>query len=227
MFDHNEGLWSGPWQGLWQDLLALLPRGLSALALLIVGLTAAVLLRNLTQRLLIQFGTDQRFAGVFLFRVWRRSRPNQSPSQGLANAVGYGVVFVFALASARVLGGDFSRELLGGLLLAAPRLFIVLLMLLLAVLLGSGAGMVTQLVLGGSGSRHAAFWGRLAAWGVFGACVLFTLEPLGLAGQFLSQAFLILLAGAALGLGLAFGLGCKDLAREFLLEMLKPSKEGD
>lgn len=220
-------LWSGPWQGLWQDLLALLPRGLSALALLVVGLSVSVLLRNLLRTLLVRVGVDQRLSGLFLFRVWRRSRPNQEPSMGLANAVGYACIFLFALAAARVLGGDFSRELLGGLLVAAPRLFIVLLMLLLAVLLGSGAGLLTQLVLGGSGSRHSAFWGRLAAWGVFGACVLFTLEPLGLAGRFLSQAFLILLAGLALGLGLAVGLGCKDLAREFLLELLQPSKDAD
>jgi hypothetical protein len=109
---------------------------------------------------------------------------------------------------------------------AAPRLFIVLLIMLLGILLASGAGLLTQIVLSGSGSLHAAFWGRLSSWAVSTASALFALEPLGLAGQLLGQAILVLLAGGALALGLAFGLGCKDLARELVIDLLKPDNPG-
>lgn len=51
--------------------------------------------------------------------------------------------------------------------------------------------------------------------------------PFGLAVQLLSQAFLIVLAGIALALGFAFGLGCKDLAREIVLGLLMPEKTSD
>jgi uncharacterized membrane protein YuzA (DUF378 family) len=59
------------------------------------------------------------------------------------------------------------------------------------------------------------------AWGVFGVAMIYSLEQLGLAGRFLTLAVYIVLGTAGLAAALAFGLGCKDLAREFLIELLK------
>ena len=217
--------WSQPWIELWQDLALTLPRLFSALLLLAIGIGLAMLLRRLVRHLLQRGGADQALSNYFVFQVWSRRRKGESPSQSLGNAAGYACLFIFALASARVLGGDFGREMLAGLMLAAPRFFTVLLILLLSVLLASGLGLLVQLVLAGSGSRHTALWGRAVGWGTFVAGALFALEPLGLAGQVLTQALLIALAGVALAVGLAFGLGCKDLAREMLLELMNPDKD--
>lgn len=222
-----QNAWVQPWTELWQDLSATLPRLFSALLLLSIGIGLAMLLRRLVRSLLLRSGADTALGNYFVFQVWSRRRRGQTPSQGLANAAGYACLFLFALASARVLGGDFGREMLSGLMQAAPRFFTVLLILLLSVLLASGLGLLMQLVLAGSGSRHTALWGRAVGWGTFIAGALFALEPLGLAGQVLTQALLIVLAGAALAVGLAFGLGCKDLARELVLELMNPDKTED
>lgn len=220
-------LWLSPWRSLGQDLMALLPRMLSAMVLLLVGLGLAMLAKALVRSASARLGADRGLSGLFVFRVWNRTHPGQTPSQSLGLAVAYAVFLVFAMASAHLLGGAFGRELLNGLLNAAPRLLTVLLILLLAVLMASGAGLLAQVILSGSGSKHSAFWGRLSAWGVFSACALFALEPLGLAGQLLGQAVLILLAGLSLGVALAFGLGCKDLAREIVIDLLKPDESND
>lgn len=227
MLDETIALWTGPWLALRDDLVDLLPRLLSALLLLLLGIAVALAARRLAEALLQKGGADQALPDFFVFRVWSRNHPGQTPSQGLALAAAYAVFLAFALASAHVLGGAFGQELLHGLLRAAPRLLTVLLMLLMAVLLASGAGLLAQIVLSGSGSRHTAFWGKVSSWATFVACALFALEPLGLAGQVLGHAVLILLAGLSLGVGLAFGLGCKDLAREMILEMLKPDPTQD
>lgn len=227
MLDETLALWTGPWLALRDDLSALLPRLLSALLLLALGVGAALLTLRLAKVALKRWGADQALPDFFIFRVWSRNHPGQTPSQGLAQAIAYAVFLGFALASAHVLGGAFGQELLNGLLRAAPRILTVLLILLMAVLLASGAGLLTQIVLSGSGSRHTAFWSKVSSWALFVACALFALEPLGLAGQVLGQAVLILLGGLSLGVGLAFGLGCKDLAREMLLELLKPDPTQD
>jgi hypothetical protein len=216
--------WTEPWMALGRDLQTTLPRALSAFALLALGGLVALATRRASTRVLRRAGVDSSLSGLFIFRVWSRRHPGQSPSQGLGQALGIGVFLGAALGAAHLAGGAFSQELMSGLLRALPRLFSVLVILLMAVLLASGAGLLTQLVLAGSGSRYAAIWSRAAAWSLFSACALFALEPLGLAGQLLGQAVLILLAGAALAVGLAFGLGCKDLARETLLELLKPEE---
>ena len=163
MLDETIELWTGPWLALRDDLLALLPRLLSALLLLALGVGIAWLAMRAARALLTRWGADQALPGFFIFRVWSQRHPGQTPSQGLAQAVAYSVFLAFALASAHVLGGAFGQELLNGLLRAAPRLFSVLLILLLAMLLASGAGLLTQIVLSDSGSRHTAFWSRASA----------------------------------------------------------------
>jgi hypothetical protein len=216
--------WTGPWMALGHDLQATLPRAFSAFLLLALGGLCSLAIRRGATRLFHRAGVDSSLRELFVFRVWSRRHPGQTPSQGLGQAVGIGAFLGAALGAAHLAGGAFNEELMAGLLRALPRLFSVLVILLMAVLLASGAGLLAQLVLAGSGSRYAAIWSRAAAWGIFSACALFALEPLGLAGQLLGQAILILLAGAALAAGLAFGLGCKDLARETLLELLKPEE---
>lgn len=226
----NRSLWHAwvePWQGLAHDLAAAIPRLLSALLLLGVGISLALLTRDAGKRGLQRLGVDRSLPGLVFFRAWSLRNPGLTPSQGLAQAGAYAVFLLFALGSAHVMGGPFAQELLGALLRALPRLFSVLFILLLAVLLASAAGLLTQVLLRGSGSRHASFWSRVTAWGAFTACALFALEPLGLAGQLLGYAVLVLLAGLALGVGLALGLGCKDLARETVLELLKPDPGED
>jgi len=216
--------WSMPWRRLMEELGELFPRALSAVLLLAAGALLSWAAGKAAQALLRRAGSDRQEGGAYLFRVWSLRHPGQAPSQGLGGAVAFAAFILFCLGAAHLLGGTVGRELLDGLLHAAPRLLTVLLLLMVAVLLAAGVGLLALGVLGGWGSRHAFFWSRVAAWGVFTGCALFALEPLGLAGQLLGQAVLILLGGAALGLGLAFGLGCKDLARELVLELLKPDK---
>lgn len=51
--------------------------------------------------------------------------------------------------------------------------------------------------------------------------MIFALEPLGLVGRFLTIAVFMILGVIGIAVALAFGLGCKDLAREFIIELLK------
>jgi hypothetical protein len=102
-----------------------------------------------------------------------------------------------------------------------PRVMSFMLILLLGALLATFLSVIAQIMLAGSGVQHPAFWGKAVAWGTFGLTVIFSLEPLGLAGHLVTAILLILLGAISLAGALAFGLGCKDIAREFLIEILK------
>jgi len=80
---------------------------------------------------------------------------------------------------------------------------------------------LAQMVLVGSGAQHPVFWGKVIAWCTFGVTVMFSLEPLGMVGRFLTVTVYIVLGVLGLAAAIAFGLGCKDLAREFIIELLK------
>jgi hypothetical protein len=51
--------------------------------------------------------------------------------------------------------------------------------------------------------------------------VLLAIEQLGFAVQFVMAIGVVIAAAAGLALALAFGLGCRDLARDFLIEYLR------
>jgi len=56
---------------------------------------------------------------------------------------------------------------------------------------------------------------------VMGFTVLVALEQLGFAAQFIMAIGIAAAASLALAIGLAFGLGCRDLARDFVIEYLR------
>jgi hypothetical protein len=60
---------------------------------------------------------------------------------------------------------------------------------------------------------------------VLGLAGMLALEQLGMAAQLLIGIGLILAAAVALAAGLAFGLGCRELARDFLVEYLRSVDE--
>lgn len=224
--DLNNGeAWIEPFAGLWQELAPVLPRLTAAFSILLAGLLLSVLARGIARRSMVAAGVDQRFEGLWVFRIWRRSHQGQLPSVGLASLVFYSGVFMTTVLAIRMLSAEMQLGAFSSLLNVVPRVLSVVLTLLLGGLLGTFVSFVVQIVMAGSELPHATYWGKAAAWVTFSAGVMFSLEPLGLAGQILGQAVLIVLGAVALAVGLAFGLGCKELAREFLLQILSQDKE--
>ncbi len=60
----------------------------------------------------------------------------------------------------------------------------------------------------------------LARYAIVTFTVAVTLAELGIAVEFVRSAFVILFGAVALAVALAFGLGCKDLAREWVVRYL-------
>jgi hypothetical protein len=91
------------------------------------------------------------------------------------------------------------------------------------------AGMVAAILLGAvtrrsfesAGIRGAAVRGQVVAALVLGFAALVALEQLGFATQFVMGIGITVVAAAGLALGLAFGLGCRELARDFVVEYLR------
>jgi hypothetical protein len=92
-----------------------------------------------------------------------------------------------------------------------------------------GVGMVAAMVLGaltrrsfeGAGVGGGSLRGQIVAAIVTGFAVLAAIEQLGFATQFVMGIGLIAVAALGLALGLAFGLGCRELARDFIVEYLR------
>jgi len=209
-------VWLSPFLALWKDLNGVAPRIVAALAVVLAGLACAWLVGKVALGLFKGLRLDQRLAGLWVQRYWDRSVAEQ-PSKALAHFVFYCCLTGALLLAVRVLGVGLGDAVLAALLPLLPRILTFVLVIFIGALLANVLALVTQLALSGAGVQRPHLVGKLVAWGTLGVSLLFSLDQLGLAGQFLTQLILV----AAGGLALAFGLGCKDLAKEFVLEMLR------
>lgn len=217
-------LWTAPLNQLAIDLGGWAPKLLAALVVLGAGLALAWLCRYLAANLFKALKLDPVLQDLWLFRIWTRNLHHQKPTESVAAFFFYLVLFAAVLLAIRMLGVEAGQTILNSLLGVIPRVLSFMLILFLGALLAMFFSVLAQLALAGSGAQHPSFWGKVIAWSTFGVTVMFSLEPLGLAGQFLTMSVLILLGIAGLAAALAFGMGCRDLAREFVIELLKDEK---
>ncbi len=214
-----DAFWLKPWITFLNDAAAYAPKIVAALLVLLAGLFCAWLIRNLAHVLFRWMKLDQKTGDIWLFRLWSKSTHGHPVSDSLSNFFFYAALYVVILISVRFLG--VGESILHTLLEMVPRVLGFILILLLGALMAMFLSVLTQLFLATTRLQHPHFWGKVIAWGVFGVAMIYSLEQLGLAGRFLTLAVYIVLGTAGIAAALAFGLGCKDLAREFLIELLK------
>ncbi|OGL03941.1 MAG: hypothetical protein A3I03_01410 [Candidatus Rokubacteria bacterium RIFCSPLOWO2_02_FULL_68_19] len=76
-----------------------------------------------------------------------------------------------------------------------------------------------------AGLREAEVLASVARYGLIVFTGAVTLHELGVGAQLVHSAFIIVFGAVALALALAFGLGCKDLARDWVIRYLESARE--
>jgi hypothetical protein len=199
----------------------------AALLVLSVGLVIAWLCRYLALALFKLMRLEKNIQGVWFFRLWSRGLQGRKPTDSMASFFFYLVLFAAVLLAIHLLSVEGGEKILTSLLGVVPRVLSFMLILFLGALLAMFFSVLAQMALVGSGAQHPVFWGKVIAWCTFGVTIMFSLEPLGLVGRFLTTSVLILMGALGLAAAIAFGLGCKDLAREFVIELLKENGRED
>jgi hypothetical protein len=217
-------MWIAPIQSVGSDLIAFAPNLITALLFLLAGLILSWLVQLLALFICKVLRIDNRISHLWLFRLWSKNIRGHKPSRSISKFFYYLVLFIFVLLSVKVLGGDTSEKILGSLLSLVPRVFSFMMILFLGFLMAMFLSVIAQVVLVSSNIKHPNFWGKVIAWGTFGVAIVFSLEQLGIAGRLVTIIILIVLGSLGLSLAIAVGLGCKDLAREFIIELLKKDR---
>lgn len=204
-----------------------LPSIVTALLLLAAGLLLARVAGFLFAKLLGLVGLDRLAKKTGLAEFLRKGGVEYSVSR-LAGVLAYWIVLLWALVriaielDVRLVASLYDRvvelfpSLLAGVLVVAIGM----------VLVGFLANFATTIARNAA-SRRSGGIGRLIKYAGNGLVVLIALDQVGFAGSILTTVLLILLGAAALGAALAFGLGCKDLARDAATRFLRELRERD
>lgn len=192
-------------------------------AIALVGWLIATLLSRAAQSLLSLAGLDapakRLAAGV-------GARPEYLPSR----LVGYGVFWILIISTVivalRVVGLDLGSSIVARLQELVPRIVAAAVVVLLGMPLALAVSRIADALLLHSGVRpsRVRFQGINAL--LVGFTALIALEQLGLAAQLAMALVITVVAAGALAAALAFGLGCRDLARDLIVEYLRASDQG-
>jgi hypothetical protein len=136
-------------------------------------------------------------------------------------AVRWLVLIVSVLLALDVVGLNMTSGVADRLVDALPRVVTATLLLAIGLLIAWLLGGVTRRLFEGAGLRMSRLRGQVVTAILTAFAVLLSLEQLGFAAQFVMALGVTVVAALGLAVGLAFGLGCRDLARDFVVEYLR------
>ena len=210
-----------PIETMWEKFWAFLPNFFAAFLLFVAGIAIALGVRFLVIKILNSIGWDRfaqkgpylRFLGVGDIRY---------PLFDLIGAIIFWIVILaFSGTAAHALGLTTIELFLDELVGFLPNLFFAMVILGLGIWLGILAGRFTSAFAVSAKIAEANLLGKGIQYLVIIIAAGTALEQLRVATRFLFGAFLITLAS----LGLAFGLGGKDKAREIIDRVSRAEKE--
>lgn len=210
-----------PFETMWEKVLDFVPNFVAALVLLFVGIAIALGVRFLVIKILNSIGWERfsekgsafRFLGIGDIRY---------PLFDLVGAIVFWIVILaFSGTAAHALGLTTIEMLLDELVSFLPNLFIAMVIMGLGIWLGVLAGRFTRAFAISAEIREANLLGKGIQYLVIIIAAGTALEQLRVATRFLFGAFLITLAS----LGLAFGLGGREKAREIIDRVSRAEKE--
>jgi hypothetical protein len=204
---------SGPVKSTLERILAAVPALLVAAVIVAVGYAVARVVRGLVQSLLSGIGFDalpEKLKLSFL-----KPREGHASLSAIAGSV---VMFVILLLTVQqaldTLGFAQLSALADQVVRYLPSLFVGLLILVATLSLGQFVGsLVSQAT---QGSSHSRLVSGVARYAIIFLGVSMALDQLGVGTQIVTTAVGAVLGGTALALGLAFGLGGKEKAREII-----------
>ncbi len=199
-----------PFEDAFSKLLGFIPNLLGGLVILGIGYIVARVLGKLVGKLLGRVGFDQWMERAGVSGVLQRSGTGLTASAMLGQVVFWFVFLISFTMFASALGvpeiSNFMSDMLGYI----PRIFAAIVIVCLAALF---ANFLAAIIRGATGNETLAKVGKYAilVYAAFAA-----LTQLGIAVQLTGNTLLIVLGGAALALGLAFGLGGREMAGQAL-----------
>ena len=188
-----------------------IPLIVGAIVIIVIGWIISNLVARLVRELLARAGADRLFAehgGAVYGSQSRQIKPSVVGSE----IVKWIIRFVFLVAAANVLGMPQVSLLLNQVLLWIPNLLVAAVILLVAPLIGRFLRGLIEVGAGNMGFTNAPLLGRIAEVAVVAFAVLIAIDQLGIAADLLNILFTGVVAALALGFGLAFGLGGRDVA---------------
>lgn len=221
-----------PLRELWHRVVQFLPNLFTMLVVLLVGMFLAWLFSKIAIKISVGTKFDQMLEKSGIWSYLRKSGIYDFPSQLMGKFVYWFIFLIFLLLGISALDVAALNQLSSQFFNYLPQFFISIVVLIIGLLL---ANFIEKLLLVAlvnaqiKAARLISLASKILLVIFFAAIVL---EILGIGRNIIISAFTIIFGGIVLALSLAFGLGGKELAKEYLEKQAKqefppPSEQKD
>ncbi|HEU5303536.1 MAG TPA: hypothetical protein VFU40_02725 [Gemmatimonadales bacterium] len=204
---------------LWQRILAgaeqigsILPALIGAALILLTGYFLARQIQRWADETLKRLNFNRMASAGGLDQVVGRAGSRLDPVRALAKLLFWLVMLVVILLASTALGLESINQMFGVMLAFIPTLIAAIVIVILGIIVGEFVRAV--IVASAGGVAGVPTVAKLAKGAVIVISIFMALQQLGVAEEIVTAAFTLILGAAALAVGLAFGLGNRELAGE-------------
>jgi hypothetical protein len=191
----------------------------------VIGFVAGLILKKMLVKILSAVKTDRFCEKVGITQGFEKIGIRATPTVIIGRIAYWLVVIIFIIIALHALKVPAILELLKKLFIYLPNIAVAFLLILVGYLLGNVLGRAALLASVNAGIRSSG----LLANGVKTIIVLIAfamaLEQLGIGRETVIVAFTIIFGGIVFALALAFGLGGRDMAKDYLEKRLRGKSE--
>lgn len=205
-------------QQSWAAVANFVPLFIGAVVIFIIGWVVAVALGKVVEQVVKALRVDALLEQLELEKALERGGVRLNSGAFVGSLVKWFLVVVFLLAAVNILGLSQVSEFLGQVLLYIPNVVVAALILIIALKVAEVVERTVRSTAEAAGMRGAMV-GVMARWSIWVFAVIAALLQLGVATLLIQTVITGLVAMLALAFGLAFGLGGKEAASNFIDKM--------
>lgn len=208
-------------QQLWGGAIMFIPKFIIAIIIFIIGWVIAVTLDKLVSRIIRSFKVDKALQSLGIEEPLARAGFRLDSGAFIGGLVRWFLIIAFLIASIDVLGLQQVNVFLKDVVLAyLPNVIVAALILVVAAFLANAMNRIVVGSAKAAGVPSTQLLGGITKWSIWIFAILAALYQLGIAGIFAQTLFTGFVAMLAIAGGLAFGLGGKEAASQYV-EKLK------
>jgi hypothetical protein len=207
------------------DWLSSLPVWLIGIIFIAAGWMAATVVKVIIAKLLKLFNFNRLCDRIGICDFLRKGEVSLSPSELVGHGAYWVILVGVMVEAARLLDIDAAVELRQRAMSMIPALLSAALVLAVGLIFVAFLSVFVRTLSRNAGSPYANLWSRITRWAGTALVLAIAIEQVQIGGSMLAGILYIVIAAIALGMALAFGLGCKDIARNAMEKWIADLKE--
>jgi len=200
---------------------AFIPRLIGVLLILIIGWLIAKLIETVIVRILklVRLDTLSEKSGTSNFLA--KGGIKYTLSELLGVLAYWTAMLIVIMTALNALQWTVAAELLNRVVAFIPNIIVAVVVLVIGMFVSALLAGIVRTAASNAGIKQARPLGQITQVVVVVFAVVIALEQLNIGKIIIASAVQIILAALGLGLAIAFGVGCKDIAGKYVSDLIK------